>query len=251
MIPTMMGTAIPTMMGTQATAYLWEPASGRLRWSGRSLRRSPPDRFSARRWASFVGPHRAKLWRADDWAGPAGRVRRGGATARVGGRGWWQQRLDALPQPIGQELVGQDDHERSSSPITHPTSASWVAVGVRFAGRAALLRGCHPATSHTPSLKQHRCSRHRRTARPNITTRWSGRASGCTCTSAPAGTTRREARRRAAALYRCRPVAFAGLDPVAVATRRPPRPARPRGHNGRTRLGDATGGRASHEGVRL
>jgi hypothetical protein len=182
----------------------------------------------------------------------AGRVRRrGGATARVGGRGWWQQRLDALPQPIGQELVGQDDHERSSSPITHPTSASWVAVGVRFAGRAALLRGCHPATSHTPSLKQHRCSRHRRTARPKITTRWSGRASGCTCTSAPAGTTRREARRRAAALYRCRPVAFAGLDPVAVATRRPPRPARPRGHNGRTRLGDATGGRASHEGVRL
>ena len=196
--------------------------------------------------------HRRALDRPDGLLrSVAGRVRRGGATARVGGRGWWQQRLDALPQPIGQELVGQDDHERSSSPITHPTSASWVAVGVRFAGRAALLRGCHPATSHTPSLKQHRCSRHRRTARPNITTRWSGRASGCTCTSAPAGTTRREARRRAAALYRCRPVAFAGLDPVAVATRRPPRPARPRGHNGRTRLGDATGGRASHEGVRL
>ena len=202
-------------------------------------------------WADEGGPRRA-LDRPDGLLrSEAGRVRRGGATARVGGRGWWQQRLDALPQPIGQELVGQDDHERSSSPITHPTSASWVAVGVRFAGRAALLRGCHPATSHTPSLKQHRCSRHRRTARPKITTRWSGRASGCTCTSAPAGTTRREARRRAAALYRCRPVAFAGLDPVAAATRRPPRPARPRGHNGRTRLGDATGGRASHEGVRL
>jgi hypothetical protein len=196
--------------------------------------------------------HRRALDRPDGLLrSVAGQGTARGRPARVGGRGWWQQRLDALPQPIGQELVGQDDHERSSSPITHPTSASWVAVGVRFAGRAALLRGCHPATSHTPSLKQHRCSRHRRTARPNITTRWSGRASGCTCTSAPAGTTRREARRRAAALYRCRPVAFAGLDPVAAATRRPPRPARPRGHNGRTRLGDATGGRASHEGVRL
>jgi hypothetical protein len=30
MIPTVMGTAFPTMMGTQATAYLWELASGRL-----------------------------------------------------------------------------------------------------------------------------------------------------------------------------------------------------------------------------
>ena len=28
--------------------------------------RSPPDRFIARRWASFVGPLRAKSWRADD-----------------------------------------------------------------------------------------------------------------------------------------------------------------------------------------
>ena len=40
-----------------------------------TLRWSPPDRFSARRWASFVGPLRAKLWRADDWVGPAGRAR--------------------------------------------------------------------------------------------------------------------------------------------------------------------------------
>ena len=40
-----------------------------------ALRRRPPDRLIARRWASFVGPLRAKLWRADDWAGPAGRVR--------------------------------------------------------------------------------------------------------------------------------------------------------------------------------
>jgi hypothetical protein len=29
----------------------------------------------ARRWASFVGPLRAKLWRADGSAGPAGRAR--------------------------------------------------------------------------------------------------------------------------------------------------------------------------------
>ena len=40
-----------------------------------TLRWSPPDRFIARRWASFVGPLRAKSWRADDSAGPAGRTR--------------------------------------------------------------------------------------------------------------------------------------------------------------------------------
>src|SRR4029453_5015999 len=51
--------------------------------------------------------------------------------------------------------------------------------------------------------------------------RWSGRASGCTCTSAPAGTTRREARRRAAALYRCWPGVFAGLHPAAGGTLSP------------------------------
>jgi hypothetical protein len=43
--------------------------------TGAPLRRSPPDRLIARRWASFVGPLRAKSWRADDWAGPAGRAR--------------------------------------------------------------------------------------------------------------------------------------------------------------------------------
>src|SRR4029453_2011055 len=91
MTPTVMGTAIPTMMGTQATAYLLEPASERLAWSDppgggatekkrrapcpATLRRSPPDRFIARRWASFVGPLWAKSWRADDLAGPAGRGR--------------------------------------------------------------------------------------------------------------------------------------------------------------------------------
>ncbi|HYY78561.1 MAG TPA: hypothetical protein VFD04_05165 [Actinomycetes bacterium] len=32
-------------------------------------------RFIARRWASFVGPLRAKLRRADDSAGPVGRAR--------------------------------------------------------------------------------------------------------------------------------------------------------------------------------
>jgi hypothetical protein len=40
-----------------------------------TLRRSPPDRLIARRWASFVGPLRAKEWRADDFTGPAGRTR--------------------------------------------------------------------------------------------------------------------------------------------------------------------------------
>ena len=40
-----------------------------------TLRRSPPDRLIARRWASFVGPLRAKSWRADDSAGPTGRAR--------------------------------------------------------------------------------------------------------------------------------------------------------------------------------
>jgi hypothetical protein len=50
----------------------WIIAPGRY-WPA-SLRRSPPDRFIARRWASFVGPLRAE-WRADDWAVPAGRAR--------------------------------------------------------------------------------------------------------------------------------------------------------------------------------
>jgi hypothetical protein len=40
-----------------------------------SLSKGPPDRLNARRWASFVGPLRAKLWRADDWVGPTGRAR--------------------------------------------------------------------------------------------------------------------------------------------------------------------------------
>jgi hypothetical protein len=44
-----------------------------------SLRRSPPDRLIARRWASFVGPLRAKSWRADDQ--PA--LRAGRAIARI------------------------------------------------------------------------------------------------------------------------------------------------------------------------
>ena len=39
-----------------------------------------------------------------------------GATARSGGRRW-QDRLDALPQRIGQELVSQSGHEPGSS---HP-----------------------------------------------------------------------------------------------------------------------------------
>jgi hypothetical protein len=38
------------------------------------------------------------------------KVNRSTIAARVGGRGW-QQRLDALPQRIGQELVGQSGHE--------------------------------------------------------------------------------------------------------------------------------------------
>jgi hypothetical protein len=45
----------------------------------------------------------------------------GGATARLGGRGW--QRLDALPQPVAQELVGQGGPERGSPHTTHPTPA--------------------------------------------------------------------------------------------------------------------------------
>jgi hypothetical protein len=40
-----------------------------------ALRRSPPDGFIARRWASFLGPLRAKCCRADDGAGPVGRAR--------------------------------------------------------------------------------------------------------------------------------------------------------------------------------
>jgi hypothetical protein len=40
---------------------------------------SPPDRFIARRWASFAGPLRAKLWRADDSAA----LQAGRAIARI------------------------------------------------------------------------------------------------------------------------------------------------------------------------
>jgi hypothetical protein len=98
-------TLIPTLMGTQATRVADEPGivpfqqvrtlagRGHAQKPGAagggggppqkpgapprpaSLRRSPSDRFRARRWASFVGPRRAKLWKTDDWAGPAGRAR--------------------------------------------------------------------------------------------------------------------------------------------------------------------------------
>jgi len=47
-----------------------EPALAEARPT--SLCRSPPDRFIARRWASFVGPRRAESWRADDWGRPGG-----------------------------------------------------------------------------------------------------------------------------------------------------------------------------------
>jgi hypothetical protein len=57
--------------GARGWSVLWAPTSARLRWSDATLRRSPPDRFIVRRWASFVGPLRARLWRADDWAGRA------------------------------------------------------------------------------------------------------------------------------------------------------------------------------------
>src|SRR5829696_1226926 len=40
-----------------------------------TLRRSPSGRSRARRWASFVGPRRAKLWKTADSAGPTGRAR--------------------------------------------------------------------------------------------------------------------------------------------------------------------------------
>jgi hypothetical protein len=51
------------------------PESGASVTPPASLRWSPPDRFIARRWASFVGPLRAKSWRADNSPGPAGRAR--------------------------------------------------------------------------------------------------------------------------------------------------------------------------------
>jgi hypothetical protein len=77
LIPPLMGPPTPPLMGPPGGggpgvaglglfALVRRPAS--LRWS-------PPDRFIARRWASFVGPLRAKSWRADDWAGPTGRAR--------------------------------------------------------------------------------------------------------------------------------------------------------------------------------
>jgi hypothetical protein len=75
---------------------------------------------------------------------------------------------------------------RTPSP---PPSASSVAVDNGSPARGVLRRGRHPTTSHTPSVKPHRCSGHRRTARPKITMRWSGRAAGCTCILVPAGTT--------------------------------------------------------------
>jgi hypothetical protein len=56
--------------------------------------------------------------------------------------------------------------------------------------------------------------------------RSSGKAAGCTCTSAPAGTARRDAIGSGGrCLDRRRPVALAGLDPVAGTLQRPPRAA--------------------------
>ena len=60
-------------------------------------------------------------------------------------------------------------------------------VTARQTGRAP-PRTCL-ATSQTLSSKQHRRSEPRRSAGPKITTRSSGKAAGCTCTSAPAATT--------------------------------------------------------------
>jgi hypothetical protein len=72
--------------------------------------RSLSSRLRARRWASFVGPLRAKSWRADDWAGPAGRARFARDTrdkrkpARVAGRG------DGLGDgQVGQKWSGARD----------------------------------------------------------------------------------------------------------------------------------------------
>src|SRR4030095_10385072 len=44
---------------------------------------SPPDRFIARRWVSFVGPLRAKSWRADDSARPTVRARYGAQSQKT------------------------------------------------------------------------------------------------------------------------------------------------------------------------
>jgi hypothetical protein len=58
----------------------------------------------ARRWASFVGPLRAKSWRADDSAGPAGRARyrarsrKPGHIAACAGRGV-RSRIDSAKRP--------------------------------------------------------------------------------------------------------------------------------------------------------
>jgi hypothetical protein len=49
--------------------------SRRRRARPASLRRSSSDRFNARRWASFVGPRRVKLWKTDKLDRPAGRAR--------------------------------------------------------------------------------------------------------------------------------------------------------------------------------
>jgi hypothetical protein len=85
-------------------------------------------------------------------------------------------------------LVRSHMRWRAPSP---PPSASSVAVDNGSPVPGVLRRGRHPTTSHTPSVKQHRCSGHRRTARPKITMRSSGKAAGCTCILVSDETTRR------------------------------------------------------------
>jgi hypothetical protein len=77
---------------------------------------SPPDQLNARRWASFVGPLRAKSWRADDWAGPAA----GRAIARD-----WRKPVcgyAAIPHFNGSSPTSSPGCRRSPPPSSPP----WV-----------------------------------------------------------------------------------------------------------------------------
>src|SRR4029453_12585248 len=79
------------------------------------------------------GPgHGRRRQRGDERAGHGA----GGATTRVGGRGW--QRPGAPPQRIGQERVGQGGHEPRSPPTPHPPPAQCETTRRGVHDRAAI-----------------------------------------------------------------------------------------------------------------
>jgi hypothetical protein len=75
-LPYLLNSGLNGHIGPSGVRGSWSLASDHFHWLGRWR---PSDQLIARRWASFVSPRRAKLWKTDD--GPA--LRSGRAFARI------------------------------------------------------------------------------------------------------------------------------------------------------------------------